>query len=108
MEERRQHPRMNVSLPALVRGVRKNWKVRTLDLSQGGALLDSPHPVKPGAFLELLFDFQQSTPVPLFARVLRSKPAFWGHRHALAVKFDTLKPEITKAAEAVWQNQRAV
>ena len=101
MRERRKQPRLDVRLRAVVRDNRsKSWNARTLDISQGGALLDSGRSMASGAEIELLF-------APVKARVLRCHSAFWGRRHTVAVQFDDDYPAVMQIAEQTVANRRS-
>lgn len=100
MRERRKQPRLEVRLRAVVRDNRsKSWNARTLDISQGGALLDSGRSMASGAEVELLFDLGTVEVAPVKARVLRCHSAFWGRRHTVAVQFDEHFPAVMQIAE---------
>lgn len=100
MQEKRKQPRLEVRLRAVVRGNRsRSWNTRTLDISQGGALLDSPRSLANGSSVELLFDLDKVEVAPMKAQVLRCHSAFWGRRHTVAVQFEQEWPELVKAAE---------
>jgi PilZ domain-containing protein len=100
MNERRKQPRLNVRLRAVVRGNRsKSWNARTLDVSRGGALLDSPRSLAGGASIELLFELDQVEVAAVGARVLRCESAFWGRRHTVAVQFEKEWPALVLVAE---------
>lgn len=86
--ERRKLPRVNISLQTSLRGIElTQMTAKTLDVSKGGALLDTPLPLREGDEVELHFDLDISQMKPITARVLRSASAFWGRRHTVAVQF---------------------
>ena len=108
MRERRKQPRLDVRLRAVVRDNRsKSWNARTLDISQGGALLDSGRSMASGAEIELLFDLETVEVAPIKAKVLRCHSAFWGRRHTVAVQFDDDFPAVMQLAEQAVANRRA-
>ena len=109
MRERRKQPRLDVRLRAVVRDNRsKSWNARTLDISQGGALLDSSRSMASGAEIELLFDLETVEVAPVKAKVLRCHSAFWGRRHTVAVQFDGEFPGIMQVAEQAVIKRRAL
>ena len=108
MRERRKQPRLDVRLRAVVRDNRsKSWNARTLDISPGGALLDSGRSMASGAEIELLFDLGTVEVAPVKARVLRCHSAFWGRRHTVAVQFDDDYPAVMQIAEQTVANRRS-
>ncbi|MCA9775913.1 MAG: PilZ domain-containing protein [Candidatus Eremiobacteraeota bacterium] len=109
MRERRKQPRLDVRLRAVVRDNRsKSWNARTLDISQGGALLDSSRSLASGAEIELLFDLDTVEVAPIKAKVLRCHSAFWGRRHTVAVQFEDDFPAIMQIAEQTASKRRVL
>jgi len=109
--ERRLNERTPVSLEAHLEidGGQK-VKVRTLDVSAGGALVDSPFPLPLNAITDLKFAGRLGNVNAGSARVVRSRPAFWNRRHAVAFQFEKknyalkdLAREEERVRRASWQ-----
>ncbi len=100
IDERRNHPRIPHRLPTTIH-FNNNLlgDGGTVDISRGGALLDSPVPL--GVGHEVVLDFQTrfDSLDGVRARVKRSLPAFWGHRHLLAVEFRDKSDELIQVLE---------
>ena len=71
----------------------------TVDVSRGGALLDSPLHVGVGHEVTLDFKTRYAPVSGIRARVKRSHPVFWGHRFLLAVEFREPMDELLEIAE---------
>lgn len=61
--------------------------VKTLDLSKGGALLDSPMEASLGERVFVTFKVGSTELNPTAAYVRRVAPAFGGRRHCIALEF---------------------
>ncbi len=81
--EKRKHPRLERAIPTSLEGE----MVRAVDISGGGALLDLEAPLAEGSEMSLEFDLEKGWRIRARARVLRSRPVFWGRRCLVAVQF---------------------
>ena len=71
----------------------------TVDISRGGALLDSPIHIGVGHEVTLDFRTRYAPLTGVRARVKRSHPVFWGNRFLLAVEFQESMDELLEIAE---------
>lgn len=62
-------------------------QAETLDISQGGLLIDSPVPMNAGEALKLSINLGDGLLKPLEATVKRSSSDSWGSRFLVAVEF---------------------
>lgn len=60
---------------------------RTLDLSKGGVLMDSPLQASVGDTVEVIFKVGRTELNPTTGQVRRVESAFGGRRHCIAVEF---------------------
>lgn len=101
--EKRKLPRVNIGLPTEIASRKgKPINSRTLDVSKGGALLDSPLPLKNGEKILIKIDLDMTSLPPMEAEVLRCQPAFWGRRHSVAVRFDENHPALMDIVDLVY------
>lgn len=82
MNEKREHPRHELSSTALIAGFKRAWLVNVQDISTGGARVAKPLDwSNPGySPLTLYFIFDQDTVVPMRATLVRDAPdhlGFW-------------------------------
>ncbi|HIB67853.1 MAG TPA: PilZ domain-containing protein [Phycisphaerales bacterium] len=87
-KDQRSAPRVLHSITAKVKvGENPVFGVKTMDLSQGGALLDSPYQLPLGEKLELAFKLGKHELNPTLCEVRRVESAFGGRRYCVAVQF---------------------
>ena len=102
--EKRKLPRVNIALPTEIASNSNGGTTilsRTLDVSKGGALLDSPLPLANGEKICLKIDLDMTSLPRIEAEVLRCQPAFWGRRHSVAVKFEENNPALMDIVDLV-------
>lgn len=103
VKERRNQPRVNIGLPTIVNVDQLvNVPTRTIDVSLGGALLDSPVPLMLGAVVQLKFNLEMSSLPTVQARVLRCTPAFWGRRYTLGLEFTEPTPALMDVVDLIY------
>ena len=101
--DKRKLPRVNIGLPTqIASNGGKPIPSRTLDVSKGGALLDSPLPMADGEKVSLKIDLDMTSLPTIEAEVLRCRSAFWGRRHSVAVKFDESNPALMDIVDLVY------
>lgn len=98
---RRKSPRLPIHIRTFVDSTnRRMAATRTVDLSAGGALLDSPFPFRQGQSLRIRFTSPETGIRSVEARVVRTESAFWGKRFLVAVEFhqtlESVKPDLAK------------
>ena len=104
--ERRKDPRVSCEMPASLKPALdpQTYHGRTVDLSRGGSLINSPIPLEEGSGLELRINLGEFTLAPVDGKVKRSNPVFYGHGHLVAVEFDdktdTLMDAIVRASDS--------
>lgn len=87
-KDKRANGRVLHSIMAHIKlGEHPAFAAKTLDLSRGGALLDSPVPASVGDTLELTFKVGTTELTPTVCHVRRVEAAFGGRRHCIAVQF---------------------
>lgn len=72
---------------------------RTVDVSDGGALLSVENGLEPGTAIKVKFQIDNFEVGPEKAQVVRNDSAFGGGALLLAVKFDRPHPGLATAAE---------
>lgn len=87
-KDKRANARILHSVSAMIKvGNNPPVVAKTLDLSRGGALLDSPHHASVGDSIEVTFKVGSATLNPTVGQVRRVESAFGGRRHCIAVEF---------------------
>lgn len=87
-KDKRANARILHSVSAIIRlGDHPPVVAKTLDLSRGGALLDSPRQASVGDPIEVTFKVGSATLNPTVGQVRRVESAFGGRRHCIAVEF---------------------
>ncbi len=87
-KDKRANARILHSVSAIIKvGDNPPVLAKTLDLSRGGALLDSPHHASVGDPIEVSFKVGNTTLNPAVGQVRRVESAFGGRRHCIAVEF---------------------
>lgn len=71
----------------------------TIDVSRGGALLDSPAHLGVGHDITLNFETGYQPLKGVRARIKRSHPVFWNRRHLVAVEFTEPMDDLVQMAE---------
>ena len=98
--ERRVHPRIPYRASTQIASSQHEpAEGGTVDISRGGALLDSPLHVSVGHEVTLDFRTRYAPVSGVRARVKRSHPVFWGHRFLLAVEFREPVDDLLEIAE---------
>lgn len=102
-ESRRKEPRIAWSVPATYQvgkeGSKGRRRVRTLDVSDSGALLEVDENLAPGTRIELKFQIDDFEVGPEPARVLRNDSAFQGSELLMAVQLERPHSGLAKAVE---------
>lgn len=80
------------------------FDVRTLDLSQGGVLVDCPVSFTVGDTLELAFKVGKHVLNPVSGKVRRVEPAFGGLRFCVAVQFEKPNFQLMELAKRDMKN----
>lgn len=87
-EDKRTSPRVLHAILAEVQVEGKTvCRVRTMDLSQGGALFDAPVAIPVGTSIDLAFKIGKHELNPISCEVRRVGTAFGGNRFCVAVEF---------------------
>ena len=87
-KDKRSSPRVLNSVSVEIQiGDKQAFRARTLDLSQGGVLLDSPTELAIGETLTLVFKVGKNVLNPITGDVRRVDAAFGGLRFCVAIQF---------------------
>jgi hypothetical protein len=105
--EKRNHKRLPVRLVANVQVPTGRLTTHTIDVSEGGALLDSPLHLNSGSEVEVKIRSDLASLPPTRAIVKRCKPAFWNRRFTVALQFAQEEPAVTDLAKLVDQHRQA-
>lgn len=93
--ERRKQKRVNIGLPVTVtNGTSLISGIRSIDISRGGCLVDSPIALEPGTPVTVEILTELSSPCPIRAKVLRCEGRFWSTRQTVALEFETSQPPL--------------
>ncbi|MCL5950671.1 MAG: PilZ domain-containing protein [Chloroflexi bacterium] len=96
--ERRQKPRSGMNLLVALRSHERGngWSgfARTLDLSESGALLETPDPFQVGQSLSIELLLNEDRVVEVNATIIRITAAQGTHR--VALKFEQLEPHVQR------------
>ena len=106
--ERRQHPRVELAVPAFAKTNRKLITGTTKDISEGGAFIFCQRPLESGEVFELLISASMgSPPIRAIAEVVRSHnscPDTGSEPHGMAVQFIIISDSDRRIISAIVSN----
>jgi c-di-GMP-binding flagellar brake protein YcgR len=109
--ERRQHPRVELAVPAFAKTNRKVISGTTKDISAGGAFICCQRPLQSGEVFELLISTAlRSPPIRAIAEVVRSHdscPDSESEPHGMAVQFIIISASDRRLISAIVANYAA-
>ena len=108
VNERRQHPRVKLAVPAFAKAHRKLITGTTKDISAGGAFICCQRPLQSGEVFELLISASLgSPPIRAIAEVVRSHdscPNSESEPHGMAVQFIIISDADRRFVSAIVSN----